>query len=212
MAISGYFPVMSQSLSLQCYALSGQSNLMMKSAYAGTDCVSGSGTANFFNWKFTGTARINLPINALNLGTLFPAIRAPVLRLLATVTCNGVSILDPPVPPFRLSRTLKIIVHWWGGIGIAFCLACIVFVTLMKKHPIIRAASFPFLIMIACGYVLMYVAAILYANDAPSTAHCEGVLACLCLGFSLVIGPLFAKNYRIYLVCVRPRQANDTLW
>ncbi len=115
----------------------------------------------------------------------------------------------PPVPPYQFSRTLKIIVHWWGGLGIAFCVTCIVFVTFMKKHPIIKAASFPFLLMIACGYVLMYTAAILYANDKPTSSHCEGVLTCICVGFALVIGPLFAKNYRIYSVrqyrciCVR---------
>ncbi|KAI8071012.1 periplasmic binding protein-like I [Gongronella butleri] len=86
-----------------------------------------------------------------------------------------------------------------SALGILFALIAFCMVILYRKHEVFKASSPLFCCLELIGFVLTYVS-VIEMLDFPTVSTCYLQPITFTLGFLLVLGPLIAKNYRIYRI------------
>jgi hypothetical protein len=110
--------------------------------------------------------------------------------------------LDLPIRPLvKISRS--IIIGTIGGsiMCTILCVSLIVFTCYYKQHPVIKASSSPFLILMLMGVLCLSTSVIARALESQhqSSLSCVGELWLTNIGYSLIIGTLLVScNKRIF--------------
>ncbi|KAI8343029.1 7 transmembrane sweet-taste receptor of 3 GCPR-domain-containing protein [Chlamydoabsidia padenii] len=97
------------------------------------------------------------------------------------------------------STPLSIVLVTVSGIGILLSLISICLVLVYRKRNVFQTSNTLFYILELVGFILCYISILFFAGDR-SRLTCIVVPAVFNLGYSMVMGNLIAKNYRIYHV------------
>lgn len=115
--------------------------------------------------------------------------------------------LDSPIRP--LVKISTSIVFTLLSISVAITLLCFILMIIVlcyRNHPVIRASSFPFLIIMLIGIVCIAMSTIprTLENVCPSTAICIGEFFLVNFGYSLIMTTLMVSFHsivsRIFLI------------
>ncbi|KAI8889827.1 periplasmic binding protein-like I [Backusella circina FSU 941] len=92
-----------------------------------------------------------------------------------------------------------IVVVTISALGIVCCIVMMALIYLFRDHQPMMASSPFFCYLQLCGICMAYMTALLFV-DKPNTAKCIIREFLITIGFSLVVGSIIAKNYRIYRI------------
>ncbi|KAF9427918.1 hypothetical protein BGZ94_003858 [Podila epigama] len=95
--------------------------------------------------------------------------------------------------------TIGVVIMIIAGLGILFSLVTMVIVVLHRDAQVIKASSPLFCCFELCGFMLLYVSAIL-GLDIPNHGTCVARPLTLNIGFLLVVSNIVAKNFRVYRI------------
>ncbi|ORZ15701.1 7 transmembrane sweet-taste receptor of 3 GCPR-domain-containing protein [Absidia repens] len=117
---------------------------------------------------------------------------------------DGTANVPTGVPPKislnpGYSTPLSIILVTVSAIGTLLAVISICLVIIYRKREVFRMASPLFCVLELIGFILCYTSVLFFIGD-KSKLSCIVVPVALNLGWSLVLGNLIAKNYRIYHV------------
>ncbi|KAK5574962.1 hypothetical protein RB653_010217 [Dictyostelium firmibasis] len=91
-----------------------------------------------------------------------------------------------------------------SGVCIFICFICMILVVIFKKARVIKSSSPAFLLLILLGCCIIFAACILFAQS-PTDQTCSGRIWLLSLGYTLFLGNLLVKNWRIWLLFDNPK-------
>uniref|UniRef100_A0A672TFQ7 G protein-coupled receptor 156 n=1 Tax=Sinocyclocheilus grahami TaxID=75366 RepID=A0A672TFQ7_SINGR len=113
----------------------------------------------------------------------------------------------PHPPPRSLSPALRAVVWTLLSCGILLALFFLIFTLRFKNNRIVKMSSPNLNVLTLCGSVLTYSSGFLFAVEerAPlsgtgSRAVLQARMWTLCIGSSLVFGPILGKTWRLYRV------------
>lgn len=111
----------------------------------------------------------------------------------------------PEADPVRTVKGLQYtFVYVISIIFLTISLVVFVMLNKFKDHIIIRAGSFPFLMIMVIGSILAYVPLILYPMLDYFEGACNLIYLLFGMAFMLIFGSLFVKSYRIYWLFNHP--------
>ena len=122
------------------------------------------------------------------------AIRTSVDRLFPEIVNLGRHPI--PLTLVEISEPLRIAMQVLAGCVIALLLGSCVALIAWRKTATVRFAAWPLLLTAHLGAVLVVVA-IFLMSPPPSKALCNAIVWLLSLGFTMLVGSLLAKTYRI---------------
>jgi hypothetical protein len=82
-------------------------------------------------------------------------------------------------------------------LGIVCCAVMMLLIYLFREHQPMMASSPFFCYLQLSGICMAYITTLLFV-DKPNAAMCIAREFLITIGFSLVVGSIIAKNYRIY--------------
>lgn len=127
--------------------------------------------------------------------------RSDAIPVTVTVWCLPYTDYNDP---------MSIIVILLTAIGLLGVALSAVLTVVRAQHSVFRAASPTFLGLILLGIGLVFIANLLYPGP-PSKAKCMGAPTLLAVGFSIAMGGLCVKNWRVYFIFNNRRVAKNML-
>ncbi|KAI8622459.1 hypothetical protein BC830DRAFT_567243 [Chytriomyces sp. MP71] len=105
-----------------------------------------------------------------------------------------------PKPPMEITFTIKTIGITIASIGIVFCAAMSIVLTVFHKHPAFKSASIMFLSFYLLGAVVALTGMIIYSKQEVKASSCTAALFTFSTGCSILYSSIFLKNLRIILI------------
>ncbi|EGC35128.1 hypothetical protein DICPUDRAFT_152547 [Dictyostelium purpureum] len=105
---------------------------------------------------------------------------------------------------------LKVGVTVVSGISIFLCFVAMILVIIFRHAKIIRSASPIFCILILLGCVVIFCACIIF-SQTPTKETCRTRIWLLSVGFTIFLGNLLVKNWRIWLLFDNPKLKKRTI-
>ncbi|KAN0018722.1 hypothetical protein ACTFIU_008654 [Dictyostelium citrinum] len=109
-----------------------------------------------------------------------------------------------PIEFIDYPNSLKYGVTIVSSFCIFLCLVCMLLVMVFKKARVIKSSSPAFLLLILLGCCIIFAACILFAQS-PTDQTCSARIWLLSLGYTLFLGNLLVKNWRIWLLFDNPK-------
>ncbi|EGG24814.1 G-protein-coupled receptor family 3 protein 6 [Cavenderia fasciculata] len=104
--------------------------------------------------------------------------------------------------PIQESITLGLSIP--SGVFILFAIVSIVVIILFRNAKVIKSASPLFSVLILIGCILIFAGIIIWSQN-PTTSLCRSRIWLISLGYTLMIGNLLIKNFRIWLLFDNPK-------
>ena len=115
-------------------------------------------------------------------------------------TPTGMAPFSRIVPKLiNYDNPVVIIVSVISALNIAFSLFCFVMFVIHKEKPVIKRSSPIFCNLILFGLILVWISLFMWAGN-QTQGLCNAKIWVGAVGFSLVMGNLLAKNYRIWRI------------
>ncbi|EGC35497.1 hypothetical protein DICPUDRAFT_78826 [Dictyostelium purpureum] len=109
-----------------------------------------------------------------------------------------------PIKFVDYPSSLKLGVTIVSAISIAFCIVAMGLVMLFRHAKIIRSASPAFCLLILLGCIVIFCACIIF-SQTPTKETCRTRVWLLSIGFTIFLGNLLVKNWRIWLLFDNPK-------
>ncbi|GAM18600.1 hypothetical protein SAMD00019534_017750 [Acytostelium subglobosum LB1] len=109
------------------------------------------------------------------------------------------------IPPteYKVTNSIKYGFSITAGIVGFLALLIMIALVIFRKTNIMRSASPLFCILIVFGGMLIYTGVILWVQD-PTAALCRARVWMLSLGYTILLGNMVIKNFRIWLIFDNP--------
>lgn len=194
-----------ESANSACWPLTDVVYLAVRGSYTtiasdGSSCDRGIKALQFVQWLIT-TPLLDAatrsqssprPADLSNIGSA-------IIDALNNVTCDGTTMLVTLPVVWSLSSGVGGFGLSMSIIGLLGIVALLTIVAVYRNHPVMRSASWWFILTSLSGVGLMLIGLVFWVSKA-TTANCNGFSWCTNLGFMLTFGPLFAKTWRIYRI------------
>ncbi|CEO97693.1 hypothetical protein PBRA_005807 [Plasmodiophora brassicae] len=203
------------SASPTCYQLRFPMHVVARQQYtsgaSGAGCPDGQRVARTLGWLFNPSIS-DAPITQMNLGA-YRLANTTADSPAAQITCDGVSILAPPVVavsnvfqrlpvPGGISAAVIAIM----AVGLVLAVGVLTFQYHYRSLPYIQMSSPLFNSIIALGAALGFVAPAITAyparDDPAFGLQCNFQMVLFCIAFTLAYGGLFVKTWRVYKIFV----------
>ncbi|KAM9964217.1 hypothetical protein ACTFIW_005878 [Dictyostelium discoideum] len=109
-----------------------------------------------------------------------------------------------PIEFVDYPESLKIGVTVVSGFCIFLCLISMIIVIIFKEAKVIKSSSPIFCLLILFGCVIIFVGCIMFARS-PTDGSCRSRVWLLSLGYTIFLGNLMVKNWRIWLLFDNPK-------
>ncbi|KAN0039823.1 hypothetical protein ACTA71_007060 [Dictyostelium dimigraforme] len=109
-----------------------------------------------------------------------------------------------PIEFVDYSRSMKLGITITSSICILFCIISIIIVLVFRTARIIKSASPAFLFLILVGCILIFIGCIIF-SQSPSEGTCRARVWLLSIGYTIFLGSLLVKNWRIWLLFDNPK-------
>ncbi|EGC35498.1 hypothetical protein DICPUDRAFT_33314 [Dictyostelium purpureum] len=115
-----------------------------------------------------------------------------------------------PIKFVDYPSSLKLGVTIVSAISIVFCIVAMGLVMLFRHAKIIRSASPAFCLLILLGCIVIFCACIIF-SQTPTKETCRTRVWLLSVGFTIFLGNLLVKNWRIWLLFDNPKLKKRTI-
>ncbi|CEO97692.1 G-protein coupled receptors family 3 profile domain-containing protein [Plasmodiophora brassicae] len=203
------------STSATCYQLRFPMHIVARQQYASvatsSGCPDGLRVAQTLGWLFNPSIS-EAPITQMNLGS-YPFSNSTAGSPAAQITCDGVSLLSPPVVTvtnvfkrLQVPSGISAAVISLMVIGVVLAFSVMAFQYYYRSLPYIQMTSPLFNNIIALGAAMGFVAPAITAYPAMSdpafALQCNFQMVLFCLAFTLTYGGLFVKTWRVYKIFI----------
>ncbi|KAN0029109.1 hypothetical protein ACTFIV_010982 [Dictyostelium citrinum] len=120
----------------------------------------------------------------------------------ATVIYYGLYTI--PIEFIDYPESLKIGVTVVAGFCIFLCVISMILVIIFKEAKVIKSSSPIFCLLILFGCIVIFVGCIMFARS-PTDGSCRSRVWLLSLGYTIFLGNLLVKNWRIWLLFDNPK-------
>jgi hypothetical protein len=191
--------------SQQCWPFMSLVSTLVRTKFTGEQCERANKTLTMVKWLLDES---HLTEAAYDRGIVrmldVPAVHKLVMHELHSVTCDGETMLITLPKVWSLSGGIRVFTYIFCVIGLIAVTVSMTLLFAFRTHPVMRAASVPFMAVILSGLALMLIAPMFLVLD-PSDSTCGVMNWFVNLGFSCCFAPLFAKMWRIYKIFDRKK-------
>ena len=195
-----------------CWPTSQQLVTMVRRRYysAATNtsaCSRGLDALQYLQWLFTENNIVPI-LEASNFLRLpsdtFPLISPAYVAALDSVLCDDSTLLITLPTVWKTSVAVSSFAFTLSAIGLLLTLLVMGFIATHFGHPAVRPSSPPFMLLSLTGVLCLFLAAVVLVLPT-SDSTCNAVSWLWNVGFTLSLGPLFAKTWRIYQIFGRKK-------
>ncbi|EAL71533.1 G-protein-coupled receptor family 3 protein 2 [Dictyostelium discoideum AX4] len=109
-----------------------------------------------------------------------------------------------PIEFVDYSSSMKLGITITSSICIFLCIISIIIVLVFRTARIIKSASPAFLFLILMGCILIFIGCIIF-SQSPNEGTCRARVWLLSIGYTIFLGSLLVKNWRIWLLFDNPK-------
>ncbi|KAM9996858.1 hypothetical protein ACTFIZ_001804 [Dictyostelium cf. discoideum] len=109
-----------------------------------------------------------------------------------------------PIEFVDYSSSMKLGITVTSSICIFLCIISIIIVLIFRTARIIKSASPAFLFLILIGCILIFIGCIIF-SQSPNEGTCRARVWLLSVGYTIFLGSLLVKNWRIWLLFDNPK-------
>ncbi|KAN0026684.1 hypothetical protein ACTFIV_007674 [Dictyostelium citrinum] len=109
-----------------------------------------------------------------------------------------------PIEFVDYSSSMKLGITVTSSICIFLCIISIIIVLVFRTARIIKSASPAFLFLILMGCIIIFIGCIIF-SQSPNEGTCRARVWLLSVGYTIFLGSLLVKNWRIWLLFDNPK-------
>ncbi|KAK5574721.1 hypothetical protein RB653_009974 [Dictyostelium firmibasis] len=109
-----------------------------------------------------------------------------------------------PIDFVDYSSSMKYGITITSAICIFLCILSMIIVMVFRKARIIKSASPAFCLLILIGCIIIFIGCIIF-SQSPDIENCRARVWLLSIGYTIFLGSLLVKNWRIWLLFDNPK-------